>query len=65
MYPNEKRRLPILAKPSDRVSDDIPSPAFDAVIAVFVRTVFLMESGVEMIEPAVEAGSHVRLGIEN
>ena len=65
MNPEKEGRLPIFIEPRDCVCDDITGAALDTVIAVFVRPVLLVESGVEVSKAAVEARRHVGLRIEN
>src|SRR5207245_3978757 len=45
--------------------DHITGPTLDTVIAVFLRPVLLVESGVEVSKAAVKAGRHIGLRIEN
>src|SRR5258708_25066872 len=45
--------------------DYIAGAAFNAVIPVLSGAMLLMEAGVEVIEAAIEPGSHVRFGIKN
>src|SRR5437016_671704 len=45
--------------------DHITAAALNAVIAVFVRPVLLVEAGVEVSKATVKAGRHIRLGIKN
>src|SRR5438094_4849982 len=65
MNPEKEGRLPIFIEPRDCVCDDITGAALDTVIAVFVRPVLLVESGVEVSKAAVKAGRHIGLRIEN
>ena len=45
--------------------DHITGPTLDTVIAVFLRPVLLVKSGVEVAKATVKAGRHIGLRIEN